>query len=705
MKIFTKITAGLAIILFFSTTAVAQKNFSKDADKAFDNQEYFNAIELYKKAYTKIKKKDEKARNIFMTAECYRMINDNKQAEAWYIKAIKANYPDPKATLYLADSKKAQEKYNEALIEYNNYKKLVPSDPRGEDGAKSCELAQKWKDAPTRYKVENLAQINTKDPDFSPMYADKKYNKIYFTSMRPGVTGSTIDQTNGELYSDIFESSMDKNGKWSTPVALPEPINTKDNEGLSTISKKGDMLIFTRCLVEKNKQMFNQLWMATKKGNVWGDPVKIAFCIDTLKYASPSLSADGTTLFFSSNMPGGQGVDNTTNDIWYSKYDKKGAKWGTPVNLGPGINTPGNDVFPFIHDDGTLYFASNGHLGMGGLDIFRAEKKGEDQWANVTNMKYPINSAGDDFGIVFEGKKERGYLSSNRETTKGADDIWSFVLPPLLFAIEGDVTDCQFKETVSGVTVKLVGSDGSSVETKTDAAGHYKFAENGTARYVLPNTTYNIILSVGPEVKTEQATRGFLINSEKSKAKETTVGVEEAKTFKHDFCLDPIKGEMRFPDVLYELGKATLTPQAQDSLNFLYQTLIDNPNIVIELSSHTDYRGSDAANQKLSEARAKSCVDYLVSKGIPAARMSAKGYGEKRPLEVDTDGDGKIDYTLSEAYINKITKKKPKEEYEALMQKNRRTVFSVIRKDFVDPNAPKELPKEQPKPKTEDEEE
>ncbi len=698
MKIITKLTAGLAIILFFSTTAVAQKNFSKDADKAFDNKEYFNAIELYKKAYTKAKRKEDKALIIFRTAECYRMINDNKQAEAWYTKAIKASYNDPKdlAELYLADAKKAQEKYNEALIEYNNYKKQVPSDPRGEDGAKSCELAQKWKDNPTRYKVENLAQINTKDPDFAPMYADKKYNKIYFTSMRPGVTGSTTDPTNGELYSDIFETSMDKNGKWSTPTALPEPVNTKDNEGLSTISKKGDMMVFTRCIVEKNKEMYNQLWSSAKKGNSWGDPVKLSFCVDTLKFASPSLSSDGLTLFFSSNMPGGQG----DNDIWYSKYDKKSQKWGTPVNLGPGINTPGNDVFPFIHDDGTLYFSSTGHLGMGGLDIFKAEKKGDDQWANVTNMKYPINSAGDDFGIVFEGKKERGYLSSNREGTKGADDLWSFVLPPLLFVIEGDVTDCKFKETIAGVTVKLVGSDGSSVETKTDAAGHYKFAENGSARYVNPNTSYVISVSVANDVKTTQAPQGFLSSSEKPK--ETTVGVEDAKTFKHDFCLVPIERFIRFPDVLYDLGKADLRPESKDSLDFLYQTLLDNPTFVIELSSHTDYRGSDAANQKLSEARAKSCVDYLISKGINPARLKAKGYGEKAPLEVKDD-KGVVLYTLTEAYINKTTKGQPKQVYEALMQKNRRTVFSVLSKDFVDPNAPKDVPKtDAPKPKTDD---
>ncbi len=700
MKIFTKLTAALALILLISTSAVAQKNFMTDAKKAFESQEYFNSIELYKKAYTKAKKKEDKAFIVFQTAECYRLIGDNKQAEAWYIKAIKANYTEPKAKLYLADSKKAQEKYNEALVEYNNYKKEVPSDPRGEDGAKSCELAQKWKDAPTRYKVENVSLLNTKDPDFAPSYADKKYNKLYFTSMRPGVIGSSIDGTNGENFSDIFEAMMDKNGKWSTPTSLPEPLNTKDNEGLSAVSKKGDLIIFTRCVVDKKNVTYNQLWSAPKKGTSWGEPTKLAFCIDTLKFASPCLSTDGQTLFFSSNMSGGQGE----NDIWMSKFEKKAAKWGTPINLGPSINTPGNDVYPFIHEDGTLYFASTGHLGMGGLDIFKAEKKGDAEWGNVTNMKYPINSAGDDFGIIFEGKKERGYLSSNREGTKGADDIWSFVLPPLLFTIEGVVTDCKFKEVIPGVTIKLVGSDGSSVETKTDIAGYYKFAENGTARYVNPNASYVITTQVGIDVKTIQAPVGFLNSSDK--VKETTVGVEEAKIFKHDFCLVPIERFIRFPDVLYLLGKSDLEHPSnpRDSLNFLYQTLLDNPTFVIELSSHTDFRGSDAANQKLSEARAKSCVDYLISKGINPERLKAKGYGEKAPVEIK-DGEGKVIATLTEKYITKETKGKSKEEFEAMMQKNRRTVFSVLRKDFVDPNAPKEVPVTTPTPPKPTEEE
>ncbi|MBL7884757.1 MAG: OmpA family protein [Bacteroidia bacterium] len=698
MKLFTKITAVLGIAMFLSVNAIAQKNYLKDADMAFNNKQYFNAIELYKKSSEKIKKKEDKAYVIFKIAECYRQIGDNKQSESWYTKAVKANYPDPKAKLYLADAKKAQEKYNEALIEYNNYKKEVPSDPRGEDGAKSCELAQKWKDAATRYKVENVAQINSKDPDFAPAYADKKYNKLYFTSMRPGVTGGAVDGTLGENFSDIFETAMDKNGKWSTPVTIGAPVNTKDNEGLSVVSKKGDMMVFTRCIAEKNKLHLNQLWYAPKKGNLWGDPVKVEFCVDTTKYAAPTLSSDGTVMIFASNMPGGQGE----NDLWMTIYDKKTKKWGTPTNLGTTINTAGNDVFPFLHDDGTLYFSSNGHLGMGGLDIFKAEKKGENQWGNVTNLKYPMNSAADDFAIIFEGKKERGYLSSNREGTKGSDDIWSFVLPPLLFTIEGVVTDCKFKEVIPGVTVKLIGSDGSSVETKTDAAGYYKFAENGSNRYVNPNTSYVVSTQVGNEVKTQQAPQGFLTSSDKPKV--TTVGLEEGKTFKNDFCLVPIERFIRFPDVLYDLGKADLRPESKDSLDFLYQTLLDNPTFVIELSSHTDYRGSDAANQKLSEARAKSCVDYLISKGINPARMKPKGYGEKAPLEVK-DAEGKLLYTLSEAYINKTTKGQPKEVYEALMQKNRRTVFSVLSKDFVDPNAPKEEPKPVQKPKTEEEEE
>lgn len=674
MKIVRLVSFSLVALLFFSLNANAQKNFSKDADKAFNTREYFTAIELYKKAYTAAKKKEDKAKIIFQTAECYRMINDNKNAEQWYEKAIKANFPDPKAKLYLADAKKINGKYDEALAQYNLYKKDVPSDPRGENGAKSCELAQKWKDTPTRMKVENVAQINSKQLDFSPSYADnKKYTTLYFTSTREGVTGGKLDGGLGQNYSDIFEAKLDKNGKWSTPTPLAAPVNGDFNDGSSVVSKKGTMMVFTRCITEKGKQLRCGLYITNKKGQVWDEPKLIPFCVDSFTFGHPTLSADEQTLVFSSDMRGGSGE----NDLWVSMYDKKTKEFGAPVNLGSGINTPGYEGFPFISEDGNLYFSSNGHLGMGGLDNFRAKKTGEGKWAEVANLQYPINSAGDDFGIIYEGKKDRGYFASNREGGKGGDDIWQFAMPPLLFTIDGVITDCKFKEVIAGVTIKLVGSDGSTAETKTDANGYYKFADNGAKRYVNENTSYVLSTAVANDVKTSEAPLGFLASS--VKAKETTVGVNESKIFKHDFCLTPIEKEIRFPDVLYDLGKADLRPESKDSLNFLYETLVDNPTFVIELSAHTDSRASDAFNMKLSQARAKSCVDYLVSKGINPARMVPKGYGETRLLPGCTDAD--------------IAKLKTKEEQEAQHQKNRRTVFSVLRKDFVDPNAPKEAPK------------
>ena len=684
MKIIKLAFIALASVIVFSVSSYAQKNFIKDADKSFKSREYFTAIELYKKAYAASNKKEDKARIIFQTAECYRLINDAKNAEQWYDKAVKAQYPDPLARLYLGDAKKTNGKYDEALVQYNKYKAEVPEDPRGETGVKSCELAQKWKDSPTRYKVEPVAQINSKQLDFSPSYVDKKYSTLYFTSTREGATGGKMDNGLGQNFSDIFETKMDKNGKWSTPTPIATPTNTEGNDGSTVISKKGNTMVFTRCNSEKNKILPCGLYITTLKGKVWEEAKKLSFITDSASFGHPALSADETVLIFSSDLPEGGFGDK---DLWMSTLDKKSKEWSAPVNLGPGINTSGYEGYPFLHEDGSLYFASNGHLGMGGLDILKAKKTGDNKWGEITNLQYPINSNGDDFAIIFEGKRERGYFSSNREGGKGGDDIWKFSLPAMLFSVEGVISDCKFKEVIEGVTMKLVGSDGSSAETKTDKNGYYKFAENAEKRYVNESTSYVLTASVGNEIKTAEAPKGFLNSS--VKAKETTVGVTESKVFKHDFCLTPIEKEIRFPDVLYDLGKADLRPESKDSLNFLFQTLVDNPTIVIELSAHTDSRSSDQFNLTLSKARAKSCVDYLLSKGINAARLVPQGYGEKRLLVTDAD----------------IAKLKTVEEKEAGHQKNRRTVFTVLRKDFFDPNAPKEQPKsEQPKNEDEDDE-
>jgi len=472
MNLIRKIALA-AFVLFISLNASAQKNYAKEADVAYDNREFYTAIELYKKAYTKIpgNKKTLKAEMLFKTAECYRQINDLKNQENYYSKAIKARFEDPIVYLDLADAKKQMGKYDEAIIEYNNYKAKAPSDPRADAGIQSCEMASKWKNSPTRYKVENVAMINSKDLDFSPAYADKKFNFLYFTSTRDGVTGgSDIDNGTGVVYSDIFETKLDKNGKWSTPTTVSGPMNSKFNDGTAIVTKKGTSLFFTRCEEDKKKVINCQMWLSLKKGNNWDEPTKLPFSTDSANFRHPAISSDESIIVFSSDLKGSVGK----NDLWMCTYDKKKKEWSAPVNLGPEINTAENEGFPFIAEDGSLYYASNGLLGMGGYDIFKAEKKG-DKWGKPANMQYPINSAGDDFGIIFEGLKNKGYFSSNREGGKGSDDIYSFILPPLVFNLEGVVLDCDNKIPIESVTVKLLGSDGFSEETKTDKAGYYKF--------------------------------------------------------------------------------------------------------------------------------------------------------------------------------------------------------------------------------------
>lgn len=652
MKHLTVLALSLFIALFSITTTKAQKNYLKDAQFAENSNEPYTAIELYKKAYSKEKDKATKSEIVFRIAECYRKILDLKQAETWYMKAIKAKYPDPIAILYLADMMKQNEKYAEAQAQYNNYKAANPSDKRGEDGAKSCELAQKWKDNPTRYVVANEAQINSAYMDFSPCFIDRKATDLYFTSSRPGADGNTIDGVTGESFSDVYEVKRDKKGKWSTPTPISKTINSPSNEGSISVTHKFDKLFFTRCPVEKKKNMGCEIFISEKKGNDWAEATLVKLTTDSFSVGHPTLNPDETRLYFATDMPGGLGG----HDIWYITYDKKAKVWSeSPVNLGAPINTEYDEMFPYCHEDGSLYFSSNGHLGMGGLDIFMAEKSGEG-FSNVTNMKYPINSAEDDFGIMFEGGAERGYFASNRSGGKGADDIYSFVLPPLIFALQGTVKDVDTQNPIEGATIKLIGSDGSSVEAKTDKSGFYKFAENGAERYIKANVTYTLAASA-PRY----------LNSEKAKV--TTVGVEESKTFEQAFTLKTIVKPIELPNILYDLAKWDLRPESMVSLDGLIATLNENPNITIQINSHTDARSGDEYNDTLSQKRAQSVVDYLISKNIAPDRLTAKGWGERKPKPGCTEAQ--------------IAKMKTKEEQEAAHQANRRTEFEVTSTTYV----------------------
>ena len=619
----------------------AQKNFAKDADETFNSGKYYTAIVMYKKAYSKERNNTAKAKIIFQTAECYRLIGDTKQAEIWYKKAVKVKYQDPIALLYYADAKKANGKYDEAYIEYNNYREKVPDDSRGLNGITSCELAQEWMDNPSRYEVNNVVLINSTEADFSPVYAKRNYKVLTFTSSRDGTLGKETDGTSGQNYTDLWETKVDRKGKWSTPVLVQGAVNSEYNDGAATFDKKYSSMYFTRCPVEQTPQNPCQIYTAKKKGKSWDDPKLLSLAPDSFTVGHPSVSTDNMQLFFISDMEGGYGG----RDVWVSNYDKKKKEWKTPVNLGPEVNTAGDEMFPFIHLDGTLYFSSNGHIGMGGLDIFKAISDGE-KWGNATNMKYPMNSAGDDFGIIFEGKADRGYFTSNRKGGKGGDDIYYFVSPQLTFTLQGVVIDADSRTVLIGATVVLVGDDGTSLEEITDEVGSYFFQ-------LSPNTNYKVTASM-PKYLSDQG-------------KETTVGLEQSEDLVHDFELKSIKKPIELPNILYDLDKWFLRSESKSALDGLVQTLNDNPNIVIKLMSHTDSRADDKYNLELSDNRAKSVVDYLISQGIASDRLEHQGYGEKKLLINDS----------------KIRKMKTEEEKEAAHQKNRRTEFQVLRTDYV----------------------
>lgn len=682
MKNITRFTLTAAAVLTFCLSGFSQKGLKK-ADEAFEARQYYSALTLYKQAYASAAK-EKKGIILYRSGVCSQKINDYKGAEANYNKAVAAGFDDPVVYYNLGEVLKNQMKYPEAIVEFKNFKSKGGNGKKADLGVKSCELAQQWVDNPMRYKIENISLINSKGRDYSPTFSDKKYKTLVISSNREGSRGD-LDQITGFNKTDLYEAKLGKNGKWSNPTLLPESVSSEVNDGTAWVSKKGDMIFFTRCPEEKGVENKCGLYMAKKQGSTWGPPSRLPFSNDTITFVHPSLSSDGKVLYFASNMAGGYG----RLDIWSCTYDVKSNSWGQPKNAGPTVNTEGSEVFPTISNDGKkLYFSSDYHPGLGGLDIFVTDIGANYKTdKSVENLKYPINSSYDDFGIVFEGKKNRGYFTSNREGGKGDDDIWSFSLPPLNFNAKGNVfsegdpnTGKGKSETVEGVKVKVIGSDGSISESITGKDGSYTFR-------LKEQTTYTISTETSKSSKSASFSKdGYLSNKDVRVI--TTVGEDQSKDFAADFAVKPIVPNPRMPEVRYELNDYHLLADSKDSLNYLFELMQDNPTTVIELNSHTDTRGSAASNMTLSAARAQSCVDYLVKeKGINEKRLVAKGYGATQPIISD----------------EMIKNAKSQEEKEALHAKNRRTSFKILSFDFVDPNASKNPVK--PKPKNDDEEE
>ncbi len=651
----------IAYFLAFSVLSFPQKKRTARADEAYDAGEFYEAIDLYKNAYSAIKDKQEKTRVTFQIAECYRKTNNSKQSELRYKRAVSREYPDPIAILRYAEAKKMNGKYEDAIDELKRYKQLVPDDPRSDNGILSCEMALEWMENPVGYKVEDIRYFNSRGFDFSPAYAQEDYSVIYFTSSREEATGKKTHGATGENFADIFESRKDRKEKWSVPVPLDETINTEFEEGTPSFTSDYKTMYFSRCEVSKRKKLGCNIFVAKRSGEGWSKPELLEILSDSLIAAHPSISKDELTLYFVSDLDDGYG----DKDIWKITRESKSGNWESPENLGPDINTERDEVFPFIHPDGTLYFSSNGHLGMGGLDIFRATILEDGTW-KIENMRYPINSSADDFGIVFENESEKGFFSSTRKG-RSNDDIFSFILPPLKFNLLGVVRDEKSEEPLSSSTVKLIGSDGTNIEAET--------ADDGSFRFRLkPGTDYVFVASK----------RGYL----NEKGRETTKGQDKSKDFRTTILLSSIAKpiELSHSNVFYDFAKWDLRPEAMVSLDRLVETLNDNPNVTIELMSHTDSRDTEEFNLELSQKRAQSVVNYLIVKGITADRLSAKGYGESNPKVVDKRVAGQYpflreDTILNEAFIHSISSI---EQQEIAHQLNRRTEFRVVRTDYED---------------------
>ena len=711
IKSFSKLRSTILFLIslvLFSFNIISQKNVIEDADLKFENEAYFTAIDLYKKGEVRIKDVKEKARINYQIAECYKEAVEPEQAQTYYDRAVMLRYQNDNPNIYLslADVLKEQGEYDLAVENINKYLELIPDNEFAQKFLTSCEQAVKWKNNPTKHIMQNEVGLNTSHYDYSPAWLDNTYNKIIFASARDGSTGDEVDSRTGDSFMDLYISERDNNGKWFEAVPLPKSINTKDNEGSAVLTTDGRNIFFTRCPRPKNKkkkekynlgcEIFHSTYLGDADLNLsdsgkknmksWTEAEKIILKpegADSLSCGHPAIDTAMTYMIFSADFPGGVGG----KDLWISEYDARESSWMTPSNLGPSVNTSGNEMFPYISDNGDLYFSSDGYIGLGGLDIFMAQNISDKKWGEVKNMEFPINSPEHDFGIIFESEN-RGMLSSSRHDNpvggKGKDDIYNFNIPPVVIALEIYVLNKETNEPIPGVTITLTAIDSNVaggivheyVQT-TDIEGKFIFEEdfNGN-RYIEHNLVYML-----------EAEKDSLDKAEKQF---TTFNIEKSKRFMEEVYLQPFfevdeeSGEVKAADVelevRYALDKFDLLVDttsstlekvnSKDTLDLLYKTLIDFPTMMIELSAHTDCQGRDSYNKKLSDKRAQSCVDYLVSKGIERERMIPQGYGENVPkaegLECET-----------------ISKLPTKEERDAAHQKNRRTQFKVLNYDYV----------------------
>ncbi len=655
----------VVLFVFDAPELSAQSRRVVRADQAFELKQYSQALNMYRRVYNRVRRKDRNEGNrvAFQAALCYRYLNDHRSAESWFRRVVRANYPETVAVLYFAESLMQNGKFDEALVQYSRYAELVPDDWRGQQGIESVAAAKALNASPTPYEVESLRVFNSREDDLTPVFGDHRSSSLIFASSRDDAMGRDPDPWTGNQHTSFFISYQDRSGSWSRPALLDEgPVNTEFNEGAASINPSATRLYFTRCLRSPDVDMGCRIFVAERDGAKWGQPKEIPLVGDSaLTVGHPAISPDELELFFVSDMPGGEGG----KDIWVVRRRAPGDTFGEPENLGPEVNTPGNEMFPFVREDGALFFASDGHPGLGGLDIFMSQRSHEG-WSEPVNMGIPINSTGDDFGIVFYPGREQGFLSSGRPGSRGYD-IYSFYLAPFIFTIQGVVVDEMNERPIRDAVIQLIGSDGSFIQTETSQDGTYLFDKD----IVRENIDYDMLVSKEMYFS--------------ARGRQSTRGAERSVDYVVNFELQPILDKaIPLPEILYEFASWELLPQFKDSLNGLVQTLKDNPRIVIELASHTDSRGTDQLNDTLSQRRAQTVVDFLIAEGVEHGRLKARGYGKRVPRTIERDIEREgfrfvAGTVLNQMYIESL----PTEEHrDAAHQLNRRTEFRVLSDDY-----------------------
>ncbi|HLV42585.1 MAG TPA: OmpA family protein [Brumimicrobium sp.] len=683
----------LLISIFISTLAFAQPAAIVKADAAFESGKYFEAADLAVKAYDKVSTKNDRALALksslaYKAAYSYEKAYDNNKAIEWYQRSIDLKHYQENPYVYfrLASAYKLKGEYDKARVNYEEFLKLVPMDKQAENALASLDAAVVMKDNRTRYTVQSETKINDAGMDMAPAVSNRRGNAIVFGSTRSSVTGKGKDPITGEGYFNIWEAEKERGGNWTAPKLFEaDSLNTEHNEGTLVFDGRFRSIYFTRCPSIHKADLGCQIWTAEKKGRSFGIPEKLALAPhDTISVGHPLPNEDGSSLIFSSDMPGGFGG----RDLWYSEYDRREKSWSTPVNLGPEINTEGDELFPTYGLNGDLLFSSTGHKGLGGLDIFRAAKTDDPKkFEAPKNLGTPLNSDANDYHLT-EIDKKNGFFTSNRVGsvgTKNLPDIWSYVLPPNIFDLKVILTEVGGTSRIDGATIQVTPEGGTTFTGKTNSSGEVFWDKKPDGdRYINEETNY--VVKVLPY-------EGYHLSDNSEVF--STDGLEYDQNFILEMNLLP-KTPIVLPEVRYDLGSAVLQViegeiNSKDSLNYVYELLEEYPGMVLKLVSHTDSRGSAAANEGLAKKRAQSCVEYLVNeKGVSRERLVATGKGENNPrviykkdgnyLPAKPSGDFEA-IELTEKYINQY-KTSDKELFEKLHQFNRRTEAEVVRMDY-----------------------